>query len=301
MGRREMIEDTVAPAIAQFAFAARAASRELMMTACSRMSILNCVMRPSPQSRKLGTSGRSRWRGLRGCVIVTVDYRLAPETSDAGSVEDNYAGLKWLHASTATLGVDRARIGVMGESAGGGHAALLAIAARDRGKVSLAFQCLTYPMLDDHTGSSVAAPPSVGRIIWTAQDNRLGWEFSLGMEPGTPNVPANAVPARVSDLGGLPPAFIGGGSIDLFVNEDIDFAQRLNNAGVSTELVVVPGAFHGFDPSLPRLSWPEYDLEKKQDDRRSPGRIPADHPIGLTCRRHRDARWPTTASRLVNS
>lgn len=181
------------------------------------------------------------------CVIVTVDYRLAPETTYTGSVEDNYAGLKWLHANAGSLGVDPARIAVMGESAGGGHAALLAIAARDRAEVPLAFQCLIYPMLDDRTGSAVATPPSIGRLVWTAADNRLGWESFLGMQPGTTRIPSAAVPARVSKLEGLPPTFISVGSIDLFVNEDIDYARRLINAGVSTELLITPGAFHGFD------------------------------------------------------
>ncbi len=181
------------------------------------------------------------------CVVVTVEYRLAPETTYKGSIADNYAGLRWLHRNAASLGVDSTRIGVMGESAGGGHAALLAILARNRAEVPIAFQCLTYPMLDDRTGSSRAVPPSMGRLVWTAANNQLGWASFLGMTPGTTKTPTAAVPARVTDLRGLPPAFIAVGSIDLFANEDIDFAQRLNNAGVSTELLVIPGAFHGFD------------------------------------------------------
>ncbi|MBW8754232.1 MAG: alpha/beta hydrolase [Sphingomonadales bacterium] len=181
------------------------------------------------------------------CVAVSVDYRLAPETTYAGSIEDNYAGLKWLHANAAELGADRARIAVMGESAGGGHAALLAITARDRGEVPLAFQCLIYPMLDDRTGSSRQVPPHVGTLIWTAESNRFGWESFLGQKPGGTTAPKGAVPARVADLAGLPPAFIGVGTLDLFCDEDVDYAQRLNAAGVPTELIVVEGAFHGFD------------------------------------------------------
>lgn len=183
------------------------------------------------------------------CVAVSVEYRLAPETTWAGSLEDNYAGLKWVHANATVLGVDRARIAVMGESAGGGHAALLAIAARDRGEVPVSFQCLTYPMLDDRTGSTRPVPPHVGRIIWTAQRNRFGWESFLGTRPGGRSV-RGGVPARVANLAGLPPAWIGVGSIDLFHDEDVDYAQRLNNAGVPTELIVVPGAFHGFDSPM---------------------------------------------------
>lgn len=181
------------------------------------------------------------------CVAVSVDYRLAPETPFPGSLEDNYAGLKWLYANAEQLGVDRSRIAVMGESAGGGHAAMLAIAARDRGEVPLIYQALIYPMLDDRTGSTRRAPPHVGRIIWRAEDNQFGWTSLLGVPAGSRRAPAGAVPARVENLRGLPPAFIGVGSIDLFVDEDIEYARRLIAAGVATELVVVPGAFHGFD------------------------------------------------------
>jgi acetyl esterase/lipase len=181
------------------------------------------------------------------CAIVTVEYRLAPETTYAGSLEDNYAGLKWMHQHADELGLDPARICLMGESAGGGHAALLAIAARDRGEVPVAFQCLIYPMLDDRTGSARQVPASIGTVLWTAEANRFGWRSFLGQAPGGPSAPASAVPARLDNLKGLPPAFIGVGSIDLFVQEDIAYAQRLVEAAVPTELVVMPGAFHGFD------------------------------------------------------
>ncbi|AEG51269.1 alpha/beta hydrolase domain-containing protein [Sphingobium chlorophenolicum L-1] len=181
------------------------------------------------------------------CVAVNVEYRLAPETRFAGSVEDNYAGLKWLYDNAEQLGVDQSRIAVMGSSAGGGHAALLAIAARDRGEVPLAFQCLIYPMLDDRTGSSRPVPDHIGRLIWTAASNRFGWESFLGVKPGRPTVPRGAIPARVENLEGLPPAFIGVGTLDLFCDEDIEYARRLNAAGVPAELIVVPGAFHGFN------------------------------------------------------
>jgi acetyl esterase/lipase len=181
------------------------------------------------------------------CAIVSVEYRLAPETRYSGSIEDNYAGLRWLHAHAEELGVDPARVAVMGESAGGGHAALLALAARDRGEVPLGFQCLVYPMLDDRTGSTREVPDPIGTLLWTAASNRFGWRSFLGQEPGGPSVPAAAVPARVADVSGLPPAWIGVGSIDLFVDEDIEYARRLITAGVATELLVVPGAFHGFD------------------------------------------------------
>lgn len=181
------------------------------------------------------------------CVIVSVEYRLAPETRFPGSIEDNYAGLRWVHANAAELGVDPRRIAVMGESAGGGHAALLALAARDRGEVPILFQMLIYPMLDDRTGSSRPVPPHIGNFVANAEANRFGWRSFLGREPGGADVPPAAVPARVADLRGLPPAFIGVGGIDLFVEEDIEYARRLILAGVPTELLVVPGAYHGFD------------------------------------------------------
>lgn len=180
-------------------------------------------------------------------VIVTVDYRLAPETRYAGSIGDNYSALAWMYAHPAELGLDRDRIAVAGESAGGGHAALLAITARDRGEIPVAFQSLVYPMLDDRTGSSRAVAPPMGSLLWTAERNRLGWGAFLGQMPGTDAVPAAAVPARTRDMRSLPPAWIGTGAIDLFVGEDIDYARRLIEARVPTELLVVPGAFHGFD------------------------------------------------------
>ena len=194
-----------------------------------------------------GISGLQDLCKTLDCVAVTVDYRLAPETTYAGSIEDNYAGLKWLHANAALIGADPAKIAVMGESAGGGHAALLAITARDRGEVPLCFQCLVYPMLDDRTGTSRTVPPWVGTLIWTPNKNRFGWESFLGTAAGKAAAPKGAVPARVADLKGLPPAFIGVGTLDLFCDEDIDYAQRLNASGVMTELNLVPGAFHGFD------------------------------------------------------
>lgn len=179
------------------------------------------------------------------CVVVTVEYRLAPETTYTGSLEDNYAALKWTHTNSASLGIDPARIAVMGESAGGGHAVLLAIAARDRGEVPVCFQSLVYPMLDDRTGSTRQAPAHRGQILWTAQANRFGWECFLSRKPGGRS--GEGVPGRTANLAGLPPAWIGVGALDLFLDEDMDYARRLNAADVAAELLVIPGAFHGFD------------------------------------------------------
>jgi acetyl esterase/lipase len=187
------------------------------------------------------------------CVVVSVDYRLAPETRYPGALEDNYAALKWVHAHAAELGIDRSRIAVGGESAGGTHAASLAIHARDRNKedIPICFQLLIYPALDDRTGSSHPAPPAIGHFMWTASANRLAWSSLLGVPAGSSKVPVAAVPARVASVAGLPPAWIGVGSIDLFAEEDMEYARRLVHAGVATELLVMRGAFHGFDLLVP--------------------------------------------------
>ena len=186
------------------------------------------------------------------CVVVEVDYRLSPETPFPGPVDDCYAALAWLHANADALGVDPRRIAVMGESAGGGLAAMLAIAARDRGALPICYQVLIYPMLDDRTGSTRRVPPFIGTIGWNEAGNRFGWSSFLGRPAGGVTAPYGAVPARIADLAGLPPTFIGVGAIDLFVDEDVAYAARLVKAGVPTQLLVTPGAYHGFDFIAPR-------------------------------------------------
>lgn len=186
---------------------------------------------------------------LLGCIIVSVDYRLAPETVFPGSLDDAYAALSWVMANAANLGVDRNRVGVAGESAGGGLAAALALLTRDRGQHVIAFQHLTYPMLDDRTCTAVDPHPHTGTFIWTAHNNRFGWTALLGTDPGGPDVSPYAAPARAEDLSGLPPTYIATGGLDLFLEEDIEYARRLMRAGVPVELHVYPGGFHGFDLS----------------------------------------------------
>jgi len=183
------------------------------------------------------------------CAIFSVDYRLAPETPHPGPLEDCYAALKWLHENAAALHVDSHRIALKGESAGGGLAAALALLARDRGEVPLVHQNLIYPMIDDRTSAQGATDchPFVGEYIWTPTENFFGWSSLLGTAPGSAGVSPYAAAARASDLSGLPPAFISVGALDLFLEEDLEYARRLTRAGVPVELHVYPGAFHAFD------------------------------------------------------
>ena len=188
------------------------------------------------------------------CVVVSVDYRLAPETKLDGSIADNYTALKWVYANAESLGIDRARVAVGGESAGGGHAAALAIRARDLGEVPVMFQVLLYPMLDDRTASTRQLAPTVGKFIWTAQTNVFGWTAVLGSPAGATGPLTSLVPARNPNLAGLPPAWIGAGSIDLFMDEDFDYAHRLINSGVSTQFDVYAGGYHAFDLIVPHAA-----------------------------------------------
>lgn len=181
-----------------------------------------------------------------GCVAVAVEYRLSPETPHPGPIEDCYAGLKWLYTNASDLNVDAKRIAIGGDSAGGGLAASLALLTRDRGEVPLIFQLLVYPMLDDRTVTAADPHPHTGEYVWTANSNLFGWSALLGKEPGGPDVSPYAAAARAETLEGLPPAYIGVGTLDLFLEEDMEYARRLIRAGVPTELHVYPGAFHGF-------------------------------------------------------
>jgi triacylglycerol lipase len=182
-------------------------------------------------------------------VLVSVEYRLAPETPFPGPQEDCYSALAWLHENAGDLGVDPARIIVMGESAGGGLAAALALMARDRGEYALAGQVLIYPMLDHRTGGPDCQwrNPMTGEFIWKPQNNRFGWESLRGDYTLDDNRKPWFSPALADDLTALPPTYIAVGTLDLFFDEDLDYARRLGAAGVAVELHTYPGAIHAFD------------------------------------------------------
>jgi len=191
-----------------------------------------------------------------GCVGVSVEYRLAPETPYPGPLEDCYAGLAWTIAHAQELGIDDARLGIMGVSAGGGLAAALALLVRDRGEFELAFQLLQCPMIDDRQVSESSCYDDL--LVWSREANTFGWKCYLGDRYGGDDVPVHAAAARADDLSGLPPAMVITGGADGFRDENIEYARRLAQAGVPTDLCVIAGAPHGvqiFPSTTPARRW----------------------------------------------
>ena len=182
-----------------------------------------------------------------GILVVNVDYRLAPEHPFPAGLHDCFAALRWMHSAAAELGIDPARIAVAGSSAGGGLAACVAQMALDHGGPGVCFQLLQYPMLDDRT----ALRRDIDALVWSAASNRFAWSAYLGRGPQPEDVRPYASAARRIDMKGLPPAWIGVGSIDLFHDEDVDYAQRLTEAGVPCELHIEPGMYHAADMFVP--------------------------------------------------
>lgn len=180
------------------------------------------------------------------CAIFSVDYRVAPEAPHPALLQDVYSVLVWLHSNARELGLDPARIGIKGESGGGGVAAAVALYARDQSGPRLAFQHLIYPMIDDRTAIRQDLNPHVGEFVWTQEHNFFGWHALLGMAPGSDGVSLYAAAARATDLSGLPPTFIAVGSLDLFLEENMIYADRLSRAGIPVEFHLYPGAYHGF-------------------------------------------------------
>ncbi|MGW4464305.1 alpha/beta hydrolase [Micromonospora sp. NPDC004704] len=190
------------------------------------------------------------WAEEFNLVVVSVEYRLAPETQHPGPVHDCYAGLLWTAEHAGDLGFDPDRLIVAGGSAGGGLAAAVALMARDRGGPALLGQMLLYPMLDDHNNTP-STQQMAGVGVWDHTANQTGWGALLGDAAGGPDVSPYAAPARAEDLSGLPAAFIEVGSAETFRDEDVAYASRIWQAGGRAELHVWPGAFHGFDVTVP--------------------------------------------------
>jgi acetyl esterase/lipase len=193
-----------------------------------------------------------------GITVASVDYRLAPEHPYPVPLEDCYSALTWL-AGLPAVGPRRVAIG--GASAGGGLAAALALLARDRGVVTPTFQLLVYPMLDDRSSMTGANP---NHRLWNPRSNHFGWTAYLGDADRQV-----AVPGRRTDLSGLPPAWIGVGTNDLFHDEDLAYARRLREAGVPCEVDVIPGAFHGFDIWTPKAGVSRRFFDKQCDSLRA--------------------------------
>jgi acetyl esterase/lipase len=189
-----------------------------------------------------------RWCVRHNIMAVSVEYRMAPETMYPGAIDDCYAGLRWVTEHADELEINPQHIGVGGASAGAGLAAALTLMARDRSGPAISSQLLIYPMLDDR----MTTPSSSWDVpIWPPSSNQFGWTSYLGAAKGTAGVSPYAAPARATDVSGLPPALIVVGALDGFVDEDFQYAQRLNHAGVEVEFHMYPGAPHGFDGILP--------------------------------------------------
>jgi acetyl esterase/lipase len=176
-----------------------------------------------------------------GAVVAAVDYRLAPEHPYPAAAEDTCLALEWLRAAAPSLGVDPARIGLLGDSAGGGIAATAALLARDRGGPGLCFMALTQPCLDDRLVTR-SMQQGHDAVLFNHASAVACWKHYLGGKAGTPY----SAPARMEDLSGLPPSYISVNDLDPLRDEGIDFALKLLAGGVPTELHVWPGAFHGF-------------------------------------------------------
>ncbi len=196
----------------------------------------------SPQAEVRGAAALAR--GL-AALVVSPDYRLAPEHPYPAALDDCMATLYWMRDNADELGIDPDRIAVTGSSAGGGLSAAVAQRAHDEG-IRLRAQGLVYPMIDDRTVLR-DDHDGRGRFLWTPASNRFGWTAYLGRAPRISDAPAYAAPARRKNLAGLAPAWIGVGELDLFYDESVDYANRLRAAGVDCELVTVPGMYHGAD------------------------------------------------------
>jgi acetyl esterase/lipase len=184
-----------------------------------------------------------------GCLVIAVDYRLAPEYPYPAALDDCAAVLSWMFKKASTLNIDRQRVAIGGASAGGGLAACLALRHRDLGGAPLKLQLLIYPMLDDREHKYPSRMIGDARV-WNYESNRYAWRSYLGPLRGS-DVPQYSAAARAKTLAGLPDTYIAVGGLDLFLDENLEYAARLTHASIATELHVYPGAFHSFDGAVP--------------------------------------------------
>lgn len=194
-----------------------------------------------------------------GGTVVAPAYRLGPEAPYPAALDDAYLALLWLRDHAGDLGVRDDRLGVAGNSAGGGLTAAVTLLARDRGEVAIAFQMPLYPMIDDRCTTGSARENDAP--VWDAATNRNAWRIYLGALAGSPDVPAYAAPARATDLAGLPPAFTFVGELDPFRDEVVAYVERLRAAGVAVTFEVYPGCYHGFEVVAPRAAVSRRALE----------------------------------------
>lgn len=192
----------------------------------------------------------SHYARALGTVVASVEYRLAPKHPYPAAIDDCFAVWKWFQENAERLGVDPRRIAVGGQSAGGGLGAALCQRVLDTGGTQPAAQFLSYPMLDDRTAARTELD-AVEHLIWPNKYNRFGWSSYLGHDVGLEQVAPWAAAGRREDLTGLPPARIGVGNLDLCLEDNKDYAERLRTAGIECELDVVEGAPHGFDVLVP--------------------------------------------------
>ena len=191
------------------------------------------------------------WLDRFGAVVVSADYRLAPEATGTSLVDDGYHGLLWTVEHAGELGIDPARVIVAGTSAGGGVAAGVTLMARDRGTPPIAAQVLVCPMLDHRNRTTSSRQYSGDPGVWTREMNEFGWRSVLG-EPTDGNVPGYVSPALAEDLSGLPTTYIDAGTAEVFRDEDVAYAGRIWAAGGQAELHIWAGGFHGFDTLYPK-------------------------------------------------
>ncbi|MFB7718584.1 alpha/beta hydrolase [Nocardia sp. NPDC056100] len=190
------------------------------------------------------------WLDATGAIVVTVDYRLAPEHAGTIPVEDCYRGLCWIAAHSEELGISPGRIIVAGTSAGGGLAAGVTLMARDLGGPAILAQILSCPMLDHDNTSTSSRQYSGEPAVWTRETNAFAWNAVLADLPAD-RIPAYISPSHAEDLSGLPPTYIDAGSAEVFRDEDVDYASRIWAAGGQAELHVWAGGCHGFDSLFP--------------------------------------------------